>query len=601
MTASKLHLFHIPVLGLAYSIDTPVKVARFGISSVISIMDDELIEKMREYHSVKNGISFTPVHKKEEDYRARRITEYLNLVDKIVNTQVSDLKMLPFEAGNDIIKYFEMLPEQSIAKMKYNEMNALEDGIQKRALEKELRDTITAGSIDVNIMAKVDKINYNAAGEPLPHEYSDALSSLRGFAKSNLQSSVILSAGYNPRLYSYIETFPDFLPDEFGNIKKKIILKVSDYRSALVQGKLLAKKGLWVSEFRIESGLNCGGHAFATEGLLLGPILEEFKNKRTELVSEMYALCSASHKEKNIPSFDAPPQIKITVQGGIGTAHENEFLLEHYTIDGTGWGSPFLLVPEATNVDDYTINQLATAKKEDYYLSHASPLGIPFNNFRKSSAEKQRKERIDKGRSGSPCYKKFLVSNTEFTETPICTASREYQHLKIKQLKEKNLPADVLETALNSVTEKDCLCEGLGAPALLKDHIPLSHNLSAVTICPGPNLAYFSGTFSLSQMVGHIYGRLDILNSLNRPNMFINELNLYIDYLKKELEKIDLNTKQVKYFQSFKTNLLAGIEYYKNLVPQLKKETVQYLADMKDELRNAVEALDKLSIPSVAR
>ena len=32
-----LHSFHIPVLGLGYSIDTPVKVARFGISSVISI------------------------------------------------------------------------------------------------------------------------------------------------------------------------------------------------------------------------------------------------------------------------------------------------------------------------------------------------------------------------------------------------------------------------------------------------------------------------------------------------------------------------------------------------------------------------------------
>ena len=32
----------------------------------------------------------------------------------------------------------------------------------------------------------------------------------------------------------------------------------------------------------------------------------------------------------------------------------------------------------------------------DYYLSYASPLGIPFNNFRKSSSEQQRVERLQK-------------------------------------------------------------------------------------------------------------------------------------------------------------------------------------------------------------
>jgi len=66
-------------------------------------------------------------------------------------------------------------------------------------------------------------------------------------------------------------------------LKKKIILKVSDFRSAIIQGNFFAKKGLWVSEYRIESGLNCGGHAFATDGFLLGPILEEFKQKRNNL------------------------------------------------------------------------------------------------------------------------------------------------------------------------------------------------------------------------------------------------------------------------------------------------------------------------------
>ena len=73
-----------------------------------------------------------------------------------------------------------------------------------------------------------------------------------------------------------------------GYIKKKIVLKVSDYRSAIIQGKFLAKKGLWVSEYRIESGLNCGGHAFATDGLLMGPILSEFRDNKDELVKQTY-------------------------------------------------------------------------------------------------------------------------------------------------------------------------------------------------------------------------------------------------------------------------------------------------------------------------
>ena len=81
------------------------------------------------------------------------------------------------------------------------------------------------------------------------------------------------------------------------------------------------------------------------------------------------------------------------------------------------------------------LEALANANPEDYYLSHASPLGIPFNNFRKSTSEAQRKSRISKNRPGSPCYKKFLAFDTEFTEVPICTASREYQNLKIRQVK----------------------------------------------------------------------------------------------------------------------------------------------------------------------
>src|SRR5690606_24331956 len=135
---------------------------------------------------------------------------------------------------------------------------------------------------------------------------------LRGTAKCEHDLSLVLSAGMNPRLYTYLGGLKEFQMDKNGQTRKRIILKVSDYRSALIQAKFLAKKGMWISEFRIESGLNCGGHAFATDGYLLGPILEEFKNKKTILVQELYELYSKAIG--SIQKHPSLPETKITVQ-----------------------------------------------------------------------------------------------------------------------------------------------------------------------------------------------------------------------------------------------------------------------------------------------
>lgn len=570
MEPTTMHTFHIPVMGLGFTIDTPVKVAHFGISSVISIVEDHLIEQMREVLCRNHNQLYTPIPEDEEDSRAKRITAYLNLVNFIVNENTNTVISQSFDPETDLSKYFELLPEESEAKQLYYRLPG-QTGTVRAANEDYLRTLVTPGSIDVNIMTKVDKTNYSKSGEKLPAEYSDALAALRGFAKSNLRSAVVFSAGLNPRLYTYCEEFSDFFPDKDGVTNKKIILKVSDYRSALIQGKFLAKKGIWVSEFRIESGLNCGGHAFATTGLLLGPILEEFKEKRQELFDELFSLCLQALSLKGKP-FTDKPKLRITAQGGLGTAAENQFLLEHYNLDATGWGSPFLLVPEATCVDTETLLKLAAAKPEDYYLSHSSPLGIPFNNFRHSSSEAQRKLRIEKKRPGSPCYKKFLSSNTEFTERPICTASREYQNTKIKEVQKNYADSDELQEMIRKIEEKDCLCEGLGTSALLKNKTKLSHGLKAVAVCPGPNLAYFSGVFSLKQMVDHIYGRHNILNMVQRPHLFVNELKLYIDYLRTEVRDTikDNVQKQSAYFNTFKDNLIKGIDYYMDLTPLFK-------------------------------
>jgi hypothetical protein len=466
-------------------------------------------------------------------------------------------------------------------------------------LEQELRTKIVAGSIDVNIMTKLNKSNLGPGGAELNGEYSDALAALRGFAKSELNSSVVLSAGLNPRLYSYLGECKEFLPDKHGKLQKRIVLKVSDRRSAFIQGKFLAKKGMWISEYRIESGLNCGGHAFATDGLLLGPILEEFKLKKQDLVAELHDLYCGALRERGLDSPQTPFPVLVTVQGGIGTAGEDRFLREYYHVDGTGWGSPFLLVPEATNLDDETRQRLANAQQHDFYLSDASPLGIPFNNLRRSASEHQVRRRAESGKPGSPCIKKYLVTNTEFTEQPICTASRQYQTLKIKQLKSLNQPPVELREKIEAVTLKACLCEDLAATASITCDTTGKASPPAVAVCPGPNLAYFSKICSLEEMVGHIYGRTQLLPFLDRSNMFINEVRLYTDYLKKEInKKLDSFTaKEQKYFSEFTVNMLEGVAYYKSLIPKLSEEAEHYREQMREELLKLEQELLEVMIP----
>ncbi len=570
-----MHTFHIPVLGLAYSVSTPFKVAKYGISSVVSIVDDIMIEEMRKFHSQEYNKPYAPIEATVFDSRAKRITAYLNLMKEVVDEQFETLRNEPFTPTSDITRYFELLPDTNSVKQLYLNMLDTNNTLIKETLEHKIRVLMQPGAIDVNIMSKVDKNNVNASGEVLEAIYSDALASLRGFANSNLNSSLILSAGMNPRLYSYLEEFPCFFADETGYINKKVVLKVSDYRSAIIQGKFLAKKGIWVSEYRVESGLNCGGHAFATNGLLLGPILEEFKTKREEIITSVFDIYQKALIEKGI-HITAPPFLNVTAQGGIGTHKEDAFLRDYFELQATGWGSTFLLVPEATSVDDDTLQRLIKAEKSDFYISNSSPLGIPFSNFKNSSSEEQRVARIAKGNPGSPCTKKFLVSNTEFGGEALCLASRKYQHLKLKQLDELALPKDEHDQQFKNITDKICLCEGLNTPAYIKYGIVQKNKKHAVAICPGPNVAYFSRLFSLEEMVGHIYGKINVMQNNNRPHLFVNELNLYVEYLTNDMKQSikSLNDKKVKYLNDFRNQLLNGIAYYKELIPKMTKESL---------------------------
>ena len=566
-TLKPLHTFHIPVMGLAYTIDSPIRVAKYGISSVISIMDDELIEKMNAFYSKKFNLPYQEITQKIHDYRAERITSYLNLVDKIVKEKFENFKTELSESKLALENYIAMLPNKS--EIKAGLQNLLEDGFTfKENIKNYLEKNLYPGDIDVNIMTKLDKDNFSK-DEQLPIIFNDAHAALRGFVNSTLESSVVLSAGMNPRLYSYFESFPAFYPDINNKLKKKITLKVSDFRSAIIQGNFLAKKGLWVSEYRIESGLNCGGHAFATEGYLLGPILEEFKQKKEQLIQSAHELMIKALGQKGTPIPSQPLDLKITVQGGVGTAEEHDFLMDFYNVDSVGWGSPFLLVPEATSVDFHTRNLLAAAKEDDLYLSHISPLGIPFNTLRGTTNEKLKLKRIEESKAGSSCPKRFLALSKEYDAKGICTSSKKYQDLKLVelQLQAASLSAEAFQKKKNSITEKACLCVGLANASYLENDIEIKGQAQGVIICPGPNMAYFDHEVSLSKMVQHIYGNTSVLTVANRPNLFVNELKMYLDYLKNEIESVsdEITAGQIKKWNSFKNNLLLGIGYYEDL------------------------------------
>ena len=557
-----MHTIHIPVMGTGFSIDTPIRVAPFGISSVMSIMDDMLIEKVREHYCKKFNIEFIPIARWSKDSRAKRITAYINTVREIVQINFKEIKSLPFFEANNKEKYFNMLPDISPLKVAYNRLYKMPPGKKRDKAEKSLTNQMVKGSIDVNIMVKLDRINRDRKGKILSEEFSDSKAALRGYAHSTGESSIVFSAGINQSLYSYMTVFKEFYRDKSGKIKKKIIIKVSDFRSALIQGKFLAKKGLEVHEFRIESGLNCGGHVFPSNGQLLPVLLKEIHEKRDQLTASFKPLIQKYYEKMgwDYPESSNNHTPLITVQGGIGTSGEIERLQKDFKIDRVGVATPFLLVSEVTCVEPTTFNKLKNAEESDLYLSDVSPLGVPFNNLKNSVSELHTSKQVERGDPGSPCPKGFLVSNTEFSEVPICTASKDYQKKKLTEIS-KNMITGV-EQALEhaKVTMKTCLCDHLGNGALINLGIKKEEK-APQAICPGQNISWFNREYSLMEMMEHFYNKRKSLISIERPHMFAKEIQMYVDYFEKLLKESELNERVIRTLKDFYENLQSGIEY----------------------------------------
>ncbi len=308
------------------------------------------------------------------------------------------------------------------------------------------------------------------------------------------------------------------------------------------------------------------------------------------MIGQFHAIYIKALAARGRTPVELPHAVHITAQGGIGTAEEDKLLLDYYHVDATGWATPFLLVPEVANVDQQHLQKLLAATQEDVFLSDHSPFGMPFWNLRNSASEEARRRRIERDKPGSVCHKTHIRFNTEFTEIPICTASRNYQRRKLRHLAEEGLAPDQLPLVREHVLAKSCICHDLGGSATIRYGIDPD---AAPAICPGPSIADFSKIATPEEMVSHIYARAPLPMSPDRPHMFIREIALYADYLRDEIERFSsgLLSRPANYFDEFKENLLSGIEYYRGLAQQFVEQQRQRFLDELGVLHEAIESI----------
>ena len=149
---------------------------------------------------------------------------------------------------------------------------------------------------------------------------------------------------------------------------------------------------------------------------------------------------------------------------------------------------------------------------------------------------------------------------------------------------------------------------GLSAASVVSNNIQTRES-KAVSICPGPNMAYFDTLLSLEDMTKHIYGLENFMSRADRPNMFVKELNLYMDYLTDKFDeaKLDWDKKQEKYFNRFLANMNDGIVYYNNLFEHLKnkygktkEDALTQLEKTKSKLALLALEIEKVAVVPVA-
>ena len=230
------------------------------------------------------------------------------------------------------------------------------------------------------------------------------------------------------------------------------------------------------------------------------------------------------------------------------------------------------------------------AKDEDVVLSEASPLGVPFWLLRNCESEQARLRRIAEGKPGANCPKRYARTNTEFTAMPVCLSSREYVKRKLEHLPTEGFSPEQLAFVTETILGRLCVCHELSGSVIAIHDI---HPSVTPLVCPGPNIADFSRTASLDEMVAHIYDRGSIMTRSDRPHTFLRELALYAEYLRKQLGLLALQlcNSTLRYLQEFKENLLAGVRYYAELAGKGVDGLPETFAADLDCLRREIEGI----------
>ena len=84
----------------------------------------------------------------------------------------------------------------------------------------------------------------------------------------------------------------------------------------------------------------------------------------------------------------------------------------------------------------------------------------------------------------------------------------------------------------------------------------------------------------------------------DRPNMFVKELHIYLDYFKEKLNEAQENRtkKQEKYLSKFSSNLNDAVHYYLQLNQELKNKVDDLKSDLSVELNTAKNRLSELQL-----
>ena len=166
----------------------------------------------------------------------------------------------------------------------------------------------------------------------------------------------------------------------------------------------------------------------------------------------------------------------------------------------------------------------------------------------------------------------------------MCTASRLFQKNKIEE-----------QGISDEITNKTCLCMGLAATAVINYGMETRES-KGVSICPGPNMAYFDKKLTLSDMTNHIYNGIDGVVRADRPNMFVNELGMYLKYLTEKVEdhKNDWGRRSAKYLNGFTDNMNEGITYYNEMFASVEDTFSSVKESTVNSLKEAMNSMQKM-------